>query len=123
MATGKSNIHTVLVKQILIALGKMPELTRVWQNDVGLARSMDGKRVVRFGLNGSADITGILKGGKRIELEVKTGNAVQSSQQKKFEGMIHHMGGFYKVVRSVEEATEFVKKNAPTANGALITKD
>jgi len=60
-------------------------------------------------LKGSADISGILRGGKRIEIEVKTGRAVQQQNQKDFQRMIEMMGGYYYVARSVQDAITFVQ--------------
>lgn len=62
--------------------------------------------MVRYGVIGSADISGILKGGKRLEIEVKTGKAVQSPRQIAFMNMIRAMGGCYCVTRSVEDAVK-----------------
>lgn len=63
----------------------------------------------KYGLKGSADITGILQNGKRLEIEIKTGNAVQSPQQKNFAAMIQKFNGHYFVCRSVEDALNSVK--------------
>lgn len=68
--------------------------------------------LVRYGVVGSADISGILVGGRRIEIEVKTGKAIQEPQQKNFEAMIKMMGGIYFVAHSVEEALSSLKSIA-----------
>ena len=62
-----------------------------------------------YGLKGSSDIIGILNNGKFLAIEIKTGQAVQSKQQKFFAAMIQNMGGHYFVCRSVEDACNFVK--------------
>jgi hypothetical protein len=59
---------------------------------------MSGERVIRFGLKGSSDIIGIYK-GRFLGIEVKTGNARQSKDQKRFQAMIDKMGGIYVVIR------------------------
>lgn len=103
------NEHSILVNQILLAVGQM-EFVRVWKNSTGVAE-IDG-RMVAYGLPGSADITGILTNarnlGLRLEIEVKTGNAVQSKKQKAFEKMILDRGGLYLLARSVDDAIKFV---------------
>ena len=66
----------------------------------------------KYGLVGSADIMGILLGGKIICFECKTGNSVQSKEQKNFEAMIKRFGGLYLVVRAPQEAVDFVIANA-----------
>lgn len=62
---------------------------------------MDHDGVVRFGLVGSADIIGIAVGGRFLAIEVKTGDAVQSKQQKNFERMITDFFGVYILTKSV----------------------
>jgi hypothetical protein len=60
--------------------------------------------LIKYGLKGSADITGILIDGRRLEVEVKTGEAEQHGSQPHFEKMILEMGGVYFIARSVEDA-------------------
>lgn len=110
---GNGRDHNILVNQVLIELGKYPELVRAWRNETGAARMMNNpERIIHYGLKGSADITGILNNGKRLEMEVKTGNATQSKQQKLFNKMIDEFNGIYCVVKSTNEAIELIKKNA-----------
>lgn len=104
---GSSAEHKKLKNDILVALSKIPGVV-VWPQETGVARSMDGERVIKFGLVGSADITGILRGGTRLEVECKTGNATQSVEQKNFERMINRNQGLYIVARSVLDATNAV---------------
>lgn len=63
----------------------------------------DGLRVVSVNLPGAADITGILRGGRRLEVEVKSATGRQSGKQRAFERMVTAMGGVYLVARTVEE--------------------
>jgi hypothetical protein len=83
---------------------------RFWSQPTGAAYR--NHTLIRYGVVGSADISGILLGGKRIEIEVKTGRAVQEAQQKSFESMIKMFGGIYFVARSVEGAIESLKSAA-----------
>mmetsp|Transcript_27250 Transcript_27250/g.49898 ORF Transcript_27250/g.49898 Transcript_27250/m.49898 type:complete len:110 (-) Transcript_27250:926-1255(-) len=96
-------------RQILIALSKEFRGRGIfWQNDTGTAKSMDGKRVIRFGLPGSSDILGCLD-GRIICIEVKTATGRQSENQKKFQTGIEARGGFYAIARSADEAVEIVR--------------
>ena len=52
-------------------------------------------RPIKFGLAGSADITGILPGGRRSEVEIKSPKDKQSDAQKAFAQMIKSNGGVY----------------------------
>lgn len=101
--------HDRLVENIVKELSKM-NIGRFWQQPTGAAYR--NNTLVRYGVIGSADISGILFGGKRVEIEVKTGKAQQSEVQKQFELMIKMMGGIYFVAHSVEEAVTSIKSVA-----------
>ncbi|NOQ21608.1 MAG: hypothetical protein GQ565_03010 [Candidatus Aegiribacteria sp.] len=58
---------------------------------------------VSFGYPGAGDITGILPGGKRLEIECKSAIGRQSKTQRAFQDKIEVNGGLYLLVRSVEE--------------------
>lgn len=75
-----------------------------------MALNIRTEQPFHYGLKGSADIMGIVIGGKIIGLEIKTGNASQSQEQKNFEAMLKKFGGIYHVVRSKEEALMFIKE-------------
>lgn len=79
---------------------------RLWPAQSGVFVSPDLRRVVRTGAPGIADLTGILRGGKRIEVEIKTGGAMQSKKQRSFAAVIASFGGVYLVARSVDDARE-----------------
>jgi len=85
---------------ILRAFGTDPRL-RLWRANVGVARI--GRRVIRFGVPGQADLTGILPGGLRLEIEVKSATGRQSAEQKAFQRLIEQFGGLYVLARSVTD--------------------
>ena len=89
-----------LQSDILRAFGTRPGL-RLWRANVGVARI--GFRVVRFGIPGQADLTGILPDGRRIEVEAKSENGRQTEEQRNYQGMIERFGGLYVLARSVED--------------------
>ena len=74
---------------------------RLWRANVGVARI--GRRVVRFGLVGQADLTGILPGGRRLEIEVKLPGRYLTDDQKLFQRMIERCGGVYVLARSAQD--------------------
>ncbi len=76
----------------------------VWRNETGAARSMDGKRVIRFGLPGSPDILGLAPGGRALGVEVKTATGKQRPDQAAFQKAFEAAGGLYILARSPEEA-------------------
>ena len=101
--------HDELVDKIVAALSATA-MGRFWGQPTGAAYRNGS--LVRYGLIGSADISGILIGGRRVEIEVKTGKAIQSDEQKFFESMIKMMGGIYFVAHSVDEAINSLKSMA-----------
>ena len=84
---------------------------RVWPNNTGVGKDMTCTRIVRFGLKGSSDIIGLYK-GLFLGIEVKTGNAVQNKDQKRFQSMIKNMGGIYILCHSddVEHIDKIVEQ-------------
>jgi len=86
--------------EILRAFGTRPWL-RIWRANAGVAR-FDG-RTVRFGVPGQADLTGILPGGRRLEIEVKSDSGRQTKNQKNYENIINGRGGLYILARSVDD--------------------
>jgi len=86
-----------LQAQIILEVCRMfPDGLTIWRNNTGAIH--DGTRLVRFGIPGQADISGILKPlGCRIEIEVKRPDRKgrQSEAQKNFQTMITSHGGLY----------------------------
>jgi hypothetical protein len=105
-------------RDILVRLGSRADI-RIWNNPTGVARSVDGEeRVMRFGVPGQADLTGVLPGGRRLELEVKTPVGRQSEQQRKFEAMVRRFGGLYLLVRSSDDALAQLRAHGYCAEGS-----
>ena len=100
----KCAAHQELVAEVLCELSKPEYNCRVWKNATGTALSMDGRRVMRFGLPGAADIIG-LRGpwGQLVAIEVKTGSGRQNPDQVAFQQMIIDHGGVYLVIRKIED--------------------
>ena len=104
-----------LQNEILREFGTNPTI-RLWRANCGVgvvgdvSRIMDAcrrlrisARMVSFGVPGQADLTGILDGGRRLEIEVKTATGRQSKEQQNYERMIVSKGGIYVLARSVED--------------------
>jgi hypothetical protein len=92
--------ESFLVHAILKAWGAHPSL-RIWRQNTGGAK-INGY-FVKFGTPGQGDISGILAGGRRLEIECKTERGRQSEEQVSFQLMIERFGGLYVLARSVEE--------------------
>lgn len=105
---GSTGEHQKVVKLVLLKMTS--EHCRVWANNTGVGRSLNDDRIVRFGLKGSPDIIGLYK-GIFLGVEVKTGNARQTKDQKNFQAMIDRVGGIYIVCQNnVEQIAELVEK-------------
>lgn len=99
----QTKLHQELVANILCELSKPQYNCRVWKNATGTALSMDGRRVIRYGLPGSADILGVRWPGQFIAIEVKTGSGRQNPDQLAFQKMVESLGGVYIVARSIQD--------------------
>lgn len=89
-----------LLAEILRRFGADDRL-RIWRANSGVARF--GDRFVRFGVPGQADISGILRDGRRIEIETKTSTGRLSRHQEAFCDMIRAFGGVYVLARCVRD--------------------
>ncbi|OOY22505.1 hypothetical protein BMI91_19680 [Thioclava sediminum] len=97
-------------KRILLALSKEFHPDGIfWTADTGVAKSMDGKRTIRFGIPGQPDIQGVLY-GLWIGIEVKTATGKQRDVQKRFQAAVERAGGIYIVARSPDEAILQIKE-------------
>jgi hypothetical protein len=92
----------------------------MWRNSTGLA-TINGHKI-RYGLAvGSGDFVGFLtneagpRTGAYLELEIKTPRGVSSKDQLMRADLVRRMGGFYAVVRSVEDAIAAIDRAAQGA--------
>ena len=99
----QGKLHGELVAAILIELSKLQYNCRVWKNATGTALSMDGRRVIKFGLPGASDILGIKWPGQFIAIEVKTGSGKQNPDQVAFQKMVESLGGVYVLARNIDD--------------------
>lgn len=81
-------------------LGKWPDL-RIWRQNTGAA--MYGDQMVKFGRKGSFDVTGLMRGGRRVEIELKVKNRQPTEDQENNLAMLSEMGALCGVCRSMKE--------------------
>lgn len=67
-----------------------------------------GGQMMRFGVPGMADLTGLVSCGKRLEIEVKAPEGRQSVEQKVWERVIVSLGGLYCLARSTDDVDRFL---------------
>ncbi len=100
--------HSALVNEILLACGSRKDLT-LWKNATGAVKI--GERFLRFGMRGSPDIIGIAEDGRFVGIEVKTGGARQTPEQKLFQAMVFRRRGVYILahcLKDVEDGLSFL---------------
>lgn len=83
---------------------------RIWRVTNGTFLTVDMNRPVHIGLAGAADITGIVSGGRRIEIECKSKTGKQRVEQIAFQRMIERLGGIYILARSVADVELALKE-------------
>ena len=77
-----------------------------WRNNTGF----DEQRRVRYGLCvGSSDLIAILPGGRFAAIEIKTATGRLSKEQRMFAELVTLKGGVFVVLRSEEEAREWLR--------------
>lgn len=108
---GSIHEHDRIVNETLLLLGREAHhIGRFFSNPTGVAYRDHawGREWIQYGVKGSGDIWGIIKGGTHLWIEIKSGGATQQENQKDFEKMIIRFGGIYVVARSPEEALDYV---------------
>ena len=106
--------HTLLVNQCLAILGEHPDECAVWENKSGQLPDPNSpnRRPIRYGVGvgktpeeaGGADIIGVLRGGRFLAVECKTGKATLTRGQRRWRAIVERMGGLYVVARCERDA-------------------
>lgn len=91
--------HTIQ-NAILREFGARADM-RLWRQNTGAA-TFRGQRV-SFGVQGAADLSGILPDGRRLEIEIKSAVGRQSPEQRAYQTMIERFNGVYILARSVDD--------------------
>lgn len=104
MGKTQQPLESAIQHAVLQVLKYHPKVAWVHRMNVGAVKV--GERFVRFGLPGMCDITGQLKDGRRLEIEVKRPKGVVSDVQTAFIEMVNACGGLAFVARSVEDVEE-----------------
>lgn len=102
-----------LLREILLAVSRirMPNGSAacvLWRQQVGVFETRDG-RTVKVGVEGQADLGGLLANGRAIQVEVKSPTGRLRDQQAKWREMVLRMGGVYVLARRVEDVTDAIR--------------
>lgn len=82
-----------------------------WRQNSGMVPIGGGNRFIRLGAKGLPDICVIMPPhGKFVGLEVKTRVGKVNPNQKDFAMRLTNLGGYYFVVRSLEDAVNALRK-------------
>lgn len=99
-----------VLRSVTDYLARFPSLIRVWRQNTGAMYDARG-RFVRFGVPGAADLTGLLAGGRRVEIECKAPDGKLAEAQVHYRDGIIEMGGLYVVARSIEDVVSLTRRN------------
>lgn len=97
---------------------RLKEKVRIFDRHVGLFYTKNGNSI-KINEKGMADLYLILNsphGLIHVEIEIKTGNARQSTVQKNWQKFIESMGGLYFVVKDIEKDTQKVLNELENRN-------
>jgi hypothetical protein len=103
---------TVKESDVISAVMQYLSINRIpiWRQNTGALKNEHGY-YIRFGIKGSADITGIdPKTGRRIEIECKVPGRTLRKEQREFLDMINKWYGIGICVHSVDELIIELKK-------------
>lgn len=92
---------------VRLELGRDPDLV-LWRNNVGMA-TMKGGAKVRFGVGGpgASDLIGLFR-GRFVAIEIKTPIGRLAPEQRMFRDLVEKKGGTYVVIRSADEARQWL---------------
>lgn len=107
--------HTQHKHDTMIEFQRMFPLARIWNNETGY----DPIRKIKYGKDGSADLTGIMPDGIRIEIEIKVKKDRQRESQVIFEKVIRQCNGIYFIVDDKSDIKEQLCKNLKRYLGPL----
>ena len=91
-----------------------------WNNPTGAVR-IAPDRWVHFGKKGSADILGILPGGRFLAVETKAKNGRLSPEQIEFLEKVRGLGGVAIVARSFQELDTALRREGYADDGPLFS--
>ncbi len=101
--------EATILREVLLAVGSRPDCLAI-RRSVGTARDPLTGQVLRFGLEGEADIEAIVRGGRVVFLECKSATGTQRPAQRAFQARVESLGAAYRIVRSAEEAIQAVEE-------------
>ena len=104
-----------VLKAILDLLSRHPLVCFAYRQSVGAYKI--GSRTIRYGTPGAADISGMLKDGRRLEIEVKRpGIKTASMLQLKYLNIVNEYNGVGILTSDVETVIQCLGKKEAQEN-------
>lgn len=94
--------HQDLLNSTLIALQERFPSGRFFTRHVGMFRFLRSNGIVKINKPGMSDVWGLYN-GRHIEIEIKTGKARLTKDQKRWKELIDDMGCEFYEIRSIED--------------------
>ena len=104
----KANPETIIQRAILDAVLRSSEVVNAWRNNTAVVRTESGS-VIKTGQVGSADIIGMLKGGRMFCIEVKVPGKRATAKQDGWLAKMWDGGAVVGVAHDVAEALEIIE--------------
>jgi hypothetical protein len=83
---------------LMLRLGARDDIL-LWRNNTGKAKDTRTGQVVTFGLKGSSDLLGLMRGGRMLCIEVKSDRDRLRPEQVVFRDRVVALGGLHILVR------------------------
>lgn len=116
----RTNPETYLSRAVESWLNWQPDI-RVWRQNAGGVRiprkDRPGDQFFRGAVKGAGDLSGVIKPGFRLEIEIKTAKGRQNKNQRQFEATLLEFGAYYILVRSlpdIEREIERIRRDIQT---------
>jgi len=108
MTAGRTPLEKELQDAVLKLLRHHPKVK--WAERMNVGAMKIGQRFVRFGKPGMCDITGQMKDGRRLEIEMKRPGEKPTSVQQGFIDLVADAGGVAFCAHSCIEVLEALAK-------------
>lgn len=112
----RNALEIEFMQLLILALGAQP-WCRCWRQNTGQVEVRDARGAVR-GIfragppTGAADVSGLVAGGRRLEIECKAADGARSVEQERWAAMVARFGGLYLLaqLRDAEPVAEGVRR-------------
>jgi len=108
---GLSEAHILAQTRLALSRLRTPDNKRAcvcWRQAVGSFRHLYNDGTIKVGVEGMADIGGVLSDGRCLQVETKTATGRLREAQVAWREMTISMGGLYVLARSPEDACRAV---------------